>query len=135
MIVLAACSSDPVANTPGSGPIPGQNPGGGTSTSGSFSALLGTWRTQLVVQVPGDIQTWTTTWTFESDGTCHQTKVTESLAEGIPRTSERDCSFTVNGSKVNITFTGGEMLSLEYSFAGFSPNRLVLDSFEYARVA
>jgi hypothetical protein len=131
--VLAACSADPVANTPERGPIPGQNSGGGTSRSGT--ALVGTWRLQLVVQVQGDMQTWTTTWRFDGDGSCHQTKVTESLAEGFPRTQERDCSFTVNSSKLNITFTGGEMLSLEFSFAGFSPNRLVLDGFEYERIA
>lgn len=88
-----------------------------------------------MVQAAGDVQTWTTTWRFDSDGSCRQTKVTESLAEGLPRTQERDCSFTVNSSTVNITFTGGEMLSLEFSFAGFSPNRLVLDGFDYERVA
>jgi hypothetical protein len=132
--MLAACSADPVANTPETGPIPGQNPGGASGPSGS-ATLAGTWRVQLVVQVPGDLQTWTTTWRFDADGSCHQTMVTESLAEGIPRTRDRDCSFTVNGSKVNITFTGGETLSLEFSFAGFSPNRLVLDGFEYERLA
>jgi hypothetical protein len=62
--MLAACTADPVANTPETGPIPVQNPGGGT------------------------------------------------LAEAIPRTRDRDCSFTVNGSKVK-----------------------VLDGFEYERLA
>jgi hypothetical protein len=83
--MLAACTADPVANRPETGPIPGLNPGGGTSSSGASSTLVGTWRVQLVVQVPGDVQTWTTTWRFDTDGTCHQTQVTESLAEGIPR--------------------------------------------------
>jgi hypothetical protein len=133
--VLAACSADPVANTPEPGPIPGQNPGGGTSHNGGSTTLVGSWRVQLVVPVPGDVQTWTTTWRFDADGSCHQTIVTESLAEGIPRTRERDCTFTVNGSNVDITFAGGEMMSLEFSFAGFSPNRLVLDGFEYERLA
>jgi hypothetical protein len=133
--VLAACSGDPVANTPETGPIPGRNPGGGTSSSSGSSTLAGTWRVKLVVEVPGDVQTWITTWHFNADGSCHQTMVTESLAEGIPRTQDRDCSFSVNGSNVDITFTGGAMLSLEYSFAGFSPNRLVLDGFEYERLA
>lgn len=109
--MLAACSGDPVANTPETGPIPGRNPGGGTSSSSGSSTLVGTWRVKLVVEVPGDVQTWTTTWRFEVDGSCHQTMVTESLAEGIPRTRDRDCSF------------------------GFSPNRLVLDGFEYERLA
>ena len=134
-MLLAACSGDPVANTPETGPIPGRNPGGGTSSGSGSSTLVGTWRVQLVVEVPGDVQTWTTTWRFDADGSCHQTMVTESLVEGIPRTRDRDCSFRVNGPKLDITFTGGEMLSLEYSFAGFSPNRLVLDGFEYERLA
>ena len=133
-MLLAACSGDPVANTPETGPIPGRNPGGTSSSSGS-STLVGTWRVKLVVEVPGDVQTWITTWRFNADGSCHQTMVTESLAEGTPRTRDRDCSFSVNGSNVDITFIGGEMLSLEYSFAGFSPNRLVLDGFEYQRLA
>ncbi len=120
MVVLAACSGDPVANTPETGPVPGQNPGGGTSRSGGSSTLVGTWRIQLVVQVPGNVQTWTTTWRFDADGTCHQTMVTESSAEGVPHARERDCTFTVNG---------------EFSFAGFSSNRLVLDGFEYERLA
>jgi hypothetical protein len=132
--MLAACTADPVANTPETGPVPGQNPGGGRSTSSGSSTLVGSWRVQLVVPAPGDGQTWTTTWRFAADGSCHQTKVTESLAEGIPRTRERDCSFTVNGSTLSITFTGGEMLSADYSFAGFSPNRLVFDGVEYQRL-
>ena len=92
------------------------------------------WRNVSMVQLPGDIQTWTTTWQFDEGGTCRQTIVTESLAEGFPRTTERTCTWTVSGSEVTIGFTGAGTLTFEFSFAGFSPDRLVLDGFEYQRV-
>lgn len=131
-LILAACSGDatgPQTDRPGS-------QGTGTSTSGGGEAsLVGVWRNVSVVQVPGDLQTWTTTWQFDEDGTCRQTVVTESLAEGFPRTTERACTWTVNGSQVTIAFLGAGTLTFEFSFAGFSPDRLVLDGFEYQRIA
>ena len=36
---------------------------------------------------------------------------------------------------VGISFLGGGTLVFEYSFAGFSPDRLILDGFEYERLA
>jgi hypothetical protein len=53
---------------------------------------------------------WTTTWRFDAGGSCRQTIVAESLAEGFPRTTERSC-------------------------IGFSPDRLVLDGYEYQRLS
>lgn len=99
------------------------------------SALVGTWRTVVVIQVPGDLQTWTTTWEFDAAGTCRQTIVTQSLAEGFPRTTERTCSWNATGSEVTITFVGGGTLTFDYSFAGLSPDRLVLDGYEYQRAS
>jgi hypothetical protein len=93
------------------------------------------WQAVVVVQVPGDVQTWTTTWQFDTEGTCRRTSVTESLAEGFPRTSERSCTWTVNGAQVSISFVGGGTLVADFSFAGLSPDRLVLDGFEYQRLA
>jgi hypothetical protein len=95
---------------------------------------VGTWQTVVVIQVPGDLQTWTTTWRFESDGNCRQTVVSESLAEGFPRTTERTCTFAITGSSIVIGYVGGGELTFEFSFAGFSPDRLVLDGFEYQRI-
>jgi hypothetical protein len=88
-----------------------------------------------VVEVPGDLQTWTATWRFDVEGTCHQTIETESLSEGIPRTAERSCTWTANASDVTITFDGGGQLTFGFSFADFSPDRLVLDGFEYQRIS
>jgi hypothetical protein len=36
---------------------------------------------------------------------------------------------------MTVTFNGGGVLALAFSFAGFSPDRLVLDGFEYQRLA
>ena len=89
----------------------------------------------MVIQVPGDLQTWTTTWQFDAEGTCRQTVITESLAEGFPRTTERACTWVADGGEVAISFVGGGTLTFGFSFAGLSPDRLVLDGFEYQRQA
>jgi hypothetical protein len=115
---------------------PGEGNGSGASDGGGgVSALVGTWQTVLVIEVPGDLQTWTTTWRFDADGTCRQTLVTESLAEGFPRTTERACTWTTSSGEVAISFVGGGTQTLDFSFAAFDPDRLVLDGFEYQRLA
>jgi hypothetical protein len=131
ILLLAGCSAEPLAPRPAD---PGGGFGSGVSSGGTDgSALVGTWRTVVVIQVPGDLQTWTTTWRFDAEGTCRQTIVSESLAEGFPRTTERTCAWTATGAEVTITYVGGGTLTFEYSFAGFSPDRLVLDGYEYQR--
>ena len=133
ILLLAACSGETLEPRPDQ---PGGDFGSGTSSGGGGAAtLVGVWRNVVVIQVPGDLQTWTTTWQFDAGGTCRQTVVTESLAEGFPRTTERACTFVVNGSDVAISFLGGGTLTFPFSFAGFSPDRLVLDGFEYQRQA
>ena len=92
------------------------------------------WQTVVVIEVPGDLQTWTTTWRFDADGTCRQTVVTESLAEGFPRTTERACTWTINGGRGRDQPSwAAATLTFDFSFAGLSPDRLVLDGFEYQR--
>ena len=59
--------------------------------------------------------------------------VTESLAEGFPRTTDLACTWTITGTQLQIAFAGGGTLVMEFSFAGLSPDRLVLDGFEYQR--
>jgi hypothetical protein len=97
--------------------------------------LIGTWRTVALVEVPGDIQAWATTWRFEPDGRCIQLVETRSVAEGFLRTTERPCTFVASDFDVSVAFTGGGTLVFEYSFADFSPDRLILDGFEYERLA
>lgn len=128
-----ACEGSPVA------PRADQPPDGlgrGTSDGGSAAgALVGVWQTTVVVQVPGDLQTWTTTWEFDADQSCREIQVTESLAEGFPRTTDRACTWAASGTQMTVTFAGGGTLVMQFSFAGLSPDRLVLDGFEYQRQA
>jgi hypothetical protein len=127
--LLAACGDG--------GPTGTDRPEDNSATSGGpgpAARLAGTWRNVVVISVPGDLQTWTTTWRFESDGRCLQTVETESLAEGFPRVTERACTFAARDFDVTIAFTGGGTLVFAYSFADFSPDRLILDGFEYERV-
>ena len=111
--------------------------GGGGNGGGStgVSPVIGTWQVVLVITVPGDIQTWTTTWRFDAAGTCHLTRTSFSLLEGFPRTTERDCRFLLSGGNVVVTYSDSNATqSLPYSFAGFSPDRLVLEGIEYRRI-
>jgi hypothetical protein len=131
ILAATACEGEPTGPPTGQ---PGSGSSSGTSNgSASSAALVGVWQTVAVVQVPGDLQTWTTTWQFDADGTCRQIQETESLAEGFPRTSELPCTWTTSGSQIVVTFDGGGTLVMQFSFAGFSPDRLVLDGVEYQR--
>lgn len=137
VLALSLCLTLPTACGDG-GPTGSDRPGdhrGITRGEGPREQLLGTWRAVVVVTLPGDLQTWTTTWRFDPAGSCRQTVETESLAEGFPRVTERSCSFVARDFDVAIAFTGGGRLVLRYSFADFSSDRLVLDGFEYQRLA
>jgi hypothetical protein len=125
----AACDSEPTGTQ-----RPQDNSGIGSGSTPT-QQLVGTWRTVVVVEAPGDVQTWTTTWRFEPDSSCLQTVAIESLAEGFPRVTERPCTFTAGDFEITIAFLGGGTLVFQYSFAGFSPDRLILDGFEYQRLA
>jgi hypothetical protein len=139
LILSLSCGGEPLAPDAGL-PFPGDagdagDAGGGGRAGGVSSATLaGTWETVALVRVADDLQRWTTTWRFDTAGACHQTVVTESLAEGFPRTTERDCAYRTNVSQVVITYADGTSVTFEFSFAGFSPDRLVLDGFEYHRL-
>ena len=117
-------------------PFPGGGGGGGGAQAGGTGStpLVGTWQVVILVPVAGDLQRWTTTWRFDAAGGCRQTVVTESLAEGIPRTIERECTYRTNVSEVAITYRSGASVTFAFSFAGFSPDRLVLDGSEYQRL-
>ena len=133
ILLLAACDGDPTA--PRTGQPSGGNGSGASDGSGGGSELVGSWQTVVVIEVPGDLQTWTTTWRFNPAGTCRQTVITESLAEGFPRTTERTCTWTTNSGEVAISYVGGGTVTFGFSFAALDPDRLVLDGFEYQRLA
>jgi hypothetical protein len=132
LILLAACDGDADGTDPFG---PGRDRTGSSGGGSSAEVLVGTWRNLTVVQVPGDIQTWTTVWRFDADGICLQTVETESLAEGFPRTTERACEYTTAGGEITISYVGGGEVTFDFFFAAFSPDRLVLDGFEYDRLA
>jgi hypothetical protein len=129
ILPAAACDSEPTGTQR---PLDHSGIGSGDTPT---QQLVGTWRTVVVVQVPGDVQTWTTTWRFGADNSCLQTVAIESLAEGFPRVTERPCTFTAGDFEITIAFVGGGTLVFEYAFADFSPDRLILDGFEYQRLA
>jgi hypothetical protein len=131
MLVLSGCGSDALG-------VKADRPDGGFGTGiigggNDASSLVGVWRAVVVVQVPGDIQTWTTTWQFDADGTCRQTVVTESVATGFPVTTDRVCTWTTNDGQVAISFVGAGALAFAFSLP--AADRLVLDGFEYQREA
>jgi len=130
LLLLAGCSADTLE------PRPDDlgNPQRGTSGGGTTGTIVGAWRNVVVIQVPGDIQTWTTTWRFDAEGTCRQTVVTESLAEGFPRTTERTCTFTTSSTKITIAYTAGGVLTFDFTLSGPASDVLVLDGFAYDRI-
>lgn len=131
LILLAGCSGD----ADGADPFdPGDDRRGTSGGPALDSALLGGWRNVLIIEVPGDIQRWTTVWLFDAGGTCRQTVETESFAEGVPRITQRDCTYATAGGRISIGYTGAGTVVFDYFFADFSPDRLVLDGFEYARL-
>lgn len=132
LILLTACDGDAVVGPAQLGPRGDRT--GASGGSGAEAALAGTWRNVSVVQVPGDLQTWTTIWRFDADGICRQVVEMESLAEGFPRFTERSCSYTTSNDRISITYVGGGTVVFQFFFAAFSPDRLVLDGFEYERL-
>ena len=132
MLCLAACGGGEALG------LETERPGGGfgTGISGGVnldSSLVGVWRTVVVINVPGDIQTWTTTWQFNADGSCRQTVVTESVANGFPVTTDRACTWTTNNGLVTLSFVGGGTVTFAFSLP--ASDQLVLDGFQYQRQA
>lgn len=116
----------------------GDRPIGGGQTGGTTvaSALLGTWRNVWVVFLDTDVQTWTTVWTFRSDNTCMIDKTLRSLALEFPQVTIRPCRYAILSTDLGITWTdaAGGTATVPFSFAAFSPDRLVLEGLEYERL-
>lgn len=135
VVAVAGCADDDAPTGPAS-VRPNSGFGTGTSGNGAGSAatLVGTWQAVVVLQVPGDVQTVTTTWVFAADGTCRETRVTESLAEGFPRTTDLACTWTSSDTAITVIFAdGGGTLVMQFSFPALSPDQLLLDGFQYQR--
>ncbi len=133
--MLVACGGE--ARMPTS--LGGDRPIGGGQTGGSTtvaSALIGVWRNVWVVFLDTDVQTWTTVWTFRSDNTCLIDKTLRSLALEFPQGTLRPCRYAILGTDLGITWTdaAGGAATVPFSFANFSPDRLVLEGLEYERL-
>lgn len=113
----------------------GRGTGGQAGGGGSAQALIGTWRNVFIIRLEQDVQTSTTTWLFRADLTCQQTIVSESLAEGFPRTTVRDCLYAVVNTDVRVLYQGSAApVVFSFGFVGLDPNRLVLSGIEFQRV-
>ncbi len=136
-----ACQAEPTSFVGPGGRFPingtGKSGTGGGTSGGSVvpSALVGTWKNVIVIQLVDDIQTWTTIWRFDRTGTCRFLQTSFSLLEGFPRTDDRSCTFRVFGAEIEATFNGtAGKVTMPYDFAGFSPNRLKLEGLIYERI-
>lgn len=130
--VLAACTGAPRDPTRFLQPRDGT---GQIATGNGLGALVGTWQTVIVIALDVDLQRWTTTWRFDADGACHFTREVLSIAEGVPRTVERRCAWTVTGATILATFAdNGERHPLPWSFAAFGTTTLILEGIAYQRV-
>ncbi len=131
--MLLGCGGE--ARTPTG--LGGDRPLGGGQTGATVSsAILGAWRNVWVVFLETDVQTWTTVWTFRSDNTCLIDKTLRSLALEFPQVTIRPCRYAILGTDLGITWTDatGGTTTLPFSFANFSPDRLVLEGLEYERL-
>jgi len=70
---------------------------------------------------------------FAASGTCRETAVTQSVAEGTTRTTDVTCTWTSTDTAVTVTFSSGGTLVMPFSLV--SPDILLLDGFQYQRVA
>jgi len=135
---LAAGCDAPGAAAPDPGPgVIGDAPdgiiGGGTSTNSE--TLVGEWQRFDAVEFEQDLVTTTVHWRFDPDGFCRRTITTFSAVEGFPRTTVRDCQYEIGPLEITITFSTGDTGTFPLSFPGFDPDRMLLDGFEYRRVA
>jgi hypothetical protein len=97
--------------------------------------LVGVWKNVIVIFLDEDVQTWTTVWRFESAGACRLSRTSFSLLEGFPRTSDRDCTFTVQGNEIVAAFPAtSQTMRMPWDLVGVSPDRLRLEGIIYERI-
>ena len=123
-----ACAAHPI------GPVglgdDGTDIVGGTQSS----PLVGTWQVILLVTTDGDVQRWTTRWTFEASGKCHFQRTVVSLAEGIPRTVDRDCTYVDQSTAVKVTYLDTQTeADVPYEVPLNSTTTLLIEGVEYER--
>ena len=127
LTLLIGCSGERSLFAP-EHPVAG---GGGPSLD---ATLIGQWETVLLIDVPGDLQTWTTNWIFNADATCRFTRIVRSLAEGTPRVTVRDCRWRSANATVTATYTDNTVSVMPYSFPFLDQQRLLLQGAQYDRI-
>lgn len=136
LVAMTACSGgEPTPFEPNApfNPLgPARSGSGGASTSNSD--IIGTWERTDVFSAGGDLLTQTTTWDFDAGGFCVRTIRSLSALEGIPRITERSCTWSLSSAEITITLGGSTPAVFDVGFAAFDPNRLLLDGYEYARI-
>lgn len=138
LLIVAACSApeatSPVSDAPPIG-FPGGAQGGGGGGQ-TVATLAGHWQRfdVLTDDSSSDVVTQTTEWVFDSAGFCQRSITTESAVEGFPRQNRRGCSYAISAQTITITWDDGTVNEFSLSFAGFDPDRLVLDGLGYDRV-
>lgn len=105
----------------------------GTSASGN-TALIGEWQAVTLIGADSDVVSTTTLWRFNGDGSCRKTVTTVSAAEGIPRVSAADCTFTAGPASVTVSFAGQAPATFTVLLTGVTPDQMVLDGLAYQRV-
>lgn len=107
-------------------------PGGRSDAS---NPLIGTWQAVLVIQTTGDVQTWTTTWSFGTGGTCGYHQLVRSLLLG-DSVRQRQCSWTSSAGQLAVTWLDdGATISMPYSFPVGRTDLVTLEGIEYRRTS
>lgn len=136
MLLAVACSS-PEATTPTVQLPPLGFPSGtsGPTAVNAATAITGSWQRVDVISPDSsaDVITQTTQWTFDGSGGCTRTITTLDAAEGFPRGTTTDCSYTLGSQTITITWADASVNTYSLTFANFDPDRLVLDGLEYQR--
>ena len=88
-----------------------------------------------MVAADGDLLTTTVHWLFDADGSCVRSITTFSANEGFPRTELRECTWSLGPGEITIRIGTDPESTFDAGFGGFDPNLLILDGFEYRRVA
>jgi hypothetical protein len=130
LLLIAGTGCDAGGST---GPLPPVENSGTSDAETPAGRLAGTWRATTLIEVPGDVQAWVTTWVFQPDGACLQTSEVRSVVDTVPRVTERRCSFTADGAVITIAYAGGPSVPLNYTVV--SSEQLILDGLEYERLA
>jgi hypothetical protein len=128
----AGCGREPV-EPEGLG-VPGGRPIGYGGGAGGAAGLVGAWRADIVIGSGGDVVRTTTIWLFADDGSCRLTRESLSGIEGIPRTTERGCTWSTANGRVQVSFADGGTDEFAYQQNGTDSDTLVLDGIAYTRV-